>query len=452
MAASPISDRSGRIDARAIRERVDLLELIRRDVPGLRKVATTRGGEWAGPCPFCPDGGSDRLRVQPVRGQWWCRHCSGERWQDAIAYVMQRDGVGFLEAASRLDGAPVNSGRPARSVPVDPEPEEEAEPPAAWRAETEALVARCEAALWSPAGAWARGYLREWRGLTDDTIRRWRLGWRVDPRGRATGVVLPWYVDGALWQVKTRRLRPDLPYDQAEVVGDPKYLSLSGGHPLLYGADTLAGHPTAFLVEGEFDAILLHQAAGDLAGVVTLGGCNKRPGVGALTLLLPVARVLLAYDQDAEGAKGAERLAFGSRRIRRVNVPAGKDVTDCWRRGGDLRAWATWTLGGGLAVVDADTAELPNAAGVVSAPAPLDDLPGVVLHIAAELDWPKVTIVSGQAIGPGEADWRRVVESSRLVEPHRGLVLGGLKGALTRRLAGVPAGSWWAEYGRGGAR
>ena len=56
----------------AVKERLDLLELIGRDAR-LRKVASTRGGEYAGPCPFC--GGRDRFRVQPRRGRWWCRGC-----------------------------------------------------------------------------------------------------------------------------------------------------------------------------------------------------------------------------------------------------------------------------------------------------------------------------------------------------------------------------------------
>jgi hypothetical protein len=39
------------VDAAAIKERVDLLELIGRDTR-LRKVASTRGGEYAGPLPL----------------------------------------------------------------------------------------------------------------------------------------------------------------------------------------------------------------------------------------------------------------------------------------------------------------------------------------------------------------------------------------------------------------
>jgi DNA primase len=58
------------IDVKALKQQVDLLDLVGRDTQ-LRKVASTRGGEYAGPCPFC--GGRDRLRVQPERRLWWCR-------------------------------------------------------------------------------------------------------------------------------------------------------------------------------------------------------------------------------------------------------------------------------------------------------------------------------------------------------------------------------------------
>ena len=44
------------IDTTAIKEHVDLLDLIGRDTT-LLKVAMTCGGEYAGPCPFCGGGG-----------------------------------------------------------------------------------------------------------------------------------------------------------------------------------------------------------------------------------------------------------------------------------------------------------------------------------------------------------------------------------------------------------
>src|SRR6266508_118235 len=102
------------VDTAAIKERIDLLELIGRDTR-LKRVASTRGGEYAGACPFC--GGKDRLRVQPARRRWWCRGClGGERWQDAIAYIQRRDGVcDFAEACRRLGASSSELGGQLRS-------------------------------------------------------------------------------------------------------------------------------------------------------------------------------------------------------------------------------------------------------------------------------------------------------------------------------------------------
>src|SRR5438128_12353476 len=102
------------IDVQAIKQRVDLVNLACRQTR-LRKVATTRGGEWAGPCPFC--GGRDRFRVQPEKGLWFCRQCSPDgRWQDAIAFVMKRDGVPFAEACRILGGSRSELGEATRST------------------------------------------------------------------------------------------------------------------------------------------------------------------------------------------------------------------------------------------------------------------------------------------------------------------------------------------------
>lgn len=315
-----------------------------------------------------------------------CRTChnDGGRWDNAIGYVMKRRGLGFRDACAIL-ADPYGSAvpiRPARPVPEEPEPEDEPEPSPEWRARAEAFVTWAETQLWSPAGEWARRYLVEWRGLSEATIRRWRLGccpqvvrdrpgrWGL-PRGARVvlldvGVVIPWYVAGELWQVKIRRLNPAAPsFTDSEDVPAPKYRSVSGGHAVLYGAETFAGQSVAFLTEGEFDALLLHQEAGDLAGVATLGGCSAQPGVVALGLLLPVSRFLVAYDRDGPGELGAARLLAGSRRMRQVRVPEGTDISDFWRRGGDLRAWASWSLGHGLTLApdafdEEDEADLPE--------------------------------------------------------------------------------------------
>jgi DNA primase len=322
------------VDIQALKATVDLVGLIGRDTR-LKKVATTRGGEWAGPCPFC--GGRDRLRVQPDRGLWWCRSCSDDRWQDAIAYVQKRDSVDFRGACERL-GADIREWPKLR---VEPRRlsviQDDTEPTEAWRAAAGGVVAQCESVLWSDTGERARRYLHEQRGLTDETIRRWRLGYsptdqRIAGLWVQRGILIPWFVDGEVWQLKIRR-PPGL---------EPKYVSVSGGHPVLFGAETLRGHRVAVLCEGEFDAMLLEQIAGAWVGVATLGSCSKALSERAVLELLPISRVLVAYDLDADGEKGAERLVSLSARMRRVPPPIGKDLTEAWQMGARLHDWAAF--------------------------------------------------------------------------------------------------------------
>ncbi len=363
------------IDTEAIKQRTDLLGLIGADTR-LKKVASTGGGEYAGACPFC--GGRDRFRVQPEQGRWWCRGCSdGPRWQDAIGYVRRREGLGFAEACERLGASPSELGstrtlrhwgvsghaprpRPAPPLPIVQAPTptvvfaEDREPRAEWRAAGMRFLEESEAALWSDIGERARAYLHA-RGLTDETLRVWRIGfqpeesrhdpakqWGFPARGAsgkpgwvriARGIVLPWLLDGQLWQLKIRTNRQQ-----------PKYLAISGGHPCLFGADTLVAGELAILTEGEFDALLLWQEVGDLLGVATLGSCSKGVSTKAVRYLLGCPRLLVAYDVDAEGDKGAERLQRLSARMQRVRPPVGKDVTAFWQAGGRVRDWVQFEL------------------------------------------------------------------------------------------------------------
>jgi hypothetical protein len=160
----------------------------------------------------------------------------------------------------------------------------------------------------------------------------------ADTDGKRTwkprGIVLPWRVDGNVWQLKIRRADGR----------HPKYTAIKGGHPLIFGAHTLAGHPVAVLTEGEFDAMLVHQEAGDLVGVATLGSASKSLSTRAVDYLLPITTLLAAYDMDAEGERGAARLSGLSARVRRVRLPSGKDITELWTRGGSVRAWVEYEI------------------------------------------------------------------------------------------------------------
>ena len=93
------------------------------------------------------------------------------------------------------------------------------------------------------------------------------------------------------------------------------------------------------LCEGERDALLAIQEVSDLVDVATLGGAGRR-NLGAWALwLLPYPLILAAYDTDGAGNEGATYLTTLFRRVQRIRVPHGGDLTGFYAGGGQLRTW-----------------------------------------------------------------------------------------------------------------
>lgn len=329
------------IDTRDLKSRVNLLDLVGGDTR-LSKIAGTRGGEYAGPCPFC--GGDDRLRVQPEQGLWWCRACSpSDHWQDAISYVMRRDGSPFGEAVRVLGGdAPLlRTGGPRIAIKRRPEPPRV--PSEAWSARARIVADAAIAALWAAEGAPARAYLHE-RGLNDDTLRSWEIGYQrrdqydaPDAWGLTSeqtdrkkvwvpaGIVIPWVFRGTVWGLKVRRAQDD-----------PKYRAVKMSIPVLFGADRIQDRSVLVMAEGEFDTLLAWQEVGKDFDVASLGGAGKSVDPRAGLYMLAASTVLAAYDGDDAGREGMAKLHATSARVRRIEMPDGQDLTDYHRAGGDI--------------------------------------------------------------------------------------------------------------------
>jgi DNA primase len=112
----------------------------------------------------------------------------------------------------------------------------------------------------------------------------------------------------------------------------------------LYGADHLANREIALFCEGEFDALLAQQEAGNLAAPVTLSSATAILSSRWYAELTHCHTVLVAYDRDAAGEKGANRLLSLSPRFRPIEVPAGKDITEFYLKGGDVYHWIEQAL------------------------------------------------------------------------------------------------------------
>jgi hypothetical protein len=376
------------IDTAELKERTDLLAIVEADLGAPAKRA---GQAWQWPCPFHPDGDSPSLTVYPD-GRYHCFGCGADG--DAITWLEKREGLGFREACERLGAGELAQRPSGRPSPARPTLELKTAPPATWQGRAGAFVAECQAALFSPAGAKAREWLAE-RGITSDMAATWRIGlqpkrphWNAKyqcwgryeaakawgmPGGRvflAHGIVIPCAIGDTPWYLKIR------------TAGGTKYLHVWGGQPALFGADRMQGRRDLFLCEGEFDAMLLQHVIGDLADVATFGSASDREITSWLPWLLPAHRVWLAFDNDKAGEEAATEWLSRTKRARRAAPPAGKDtdITDAWRAGHDLRAWA-------LSYIEAEALASPVAEVSAEEPAPLMEAeqPPASAHRAEEL-------------------------------------------------------------------
>lgn len=264
-----------------------------------------RGKHLWWPCPFHEDR-NPSFCVTPGRSAWQCYGCG--KFGDAITLVRHFNPTwSFQQAMVYLAGnrvplvgqTPTTSRKSGKPTPIG-----------AGRASALStidaldLASESERSLWSPSGTYALRYLRG-RGLTDASIRRARLGWTCDTviaaqegknPWRVTGVVIPWFDGDRLSLIKLRKL------------GDhrPKYMELYRNHPSLFPSPSViqVGKPLV-LVEGEFDALLLGQAIGDLAAVVTLGSASARPDIAFYGDMLAAPTWFIATDADDAGDRCA---------------------------------------------------------------------------------------------------------------------------------------------------
>jgi DNA primase len=89
----------------------------------------------------------------------------------------------------------------------------------------------------------------------------------------------------------------------------------------------------------QFDALLAEQECAGLVGVATLGSAASTLNPHWLPLLLYCKTILVAYDADEAGLKGAARLQALTKRARVIQVPWGKDITEFILQGGSMEQW-----------------------------------------------------------------------------------------------------------------
>lgn len=319
-------------------------------IGGLKAV----GRYSIGPCPFC--GGRDRFNVKHTDDGdlWICRQCGDGKYQDAIAYLMRRDGLTFGEVVGRLKLGDWqgSSDYPTMSPVVSASKSETSRPPdEEWQ--RAALAAVGEAAHYLNVSenddarmAWR--YLRQQRGLLPDTISTATIGFnpawrRVNGRDwLAPGITIPAMADGQLWYVQVRTTKAAR--RAAEAKGRPlgKYHALGGSRlKALFNADALLSAHTAIVTEGEFDTLLLSQYLPKGMAAVTMGSAGTMPGPEFVRYFAAVQWAFLVMDADAAGQAGLVHWQelLGWAEATPSLADGSKDITEHWRSGGDLNVW-----------------------------------------------------------------------------------------------------------------
>jgi DNA primase len=241
-------------------------------------------GEATVCCPFPHDKGYEQnpsAHINVDKRLFHCKTCQAEGRFDKgglseVGFVANYYGVSY-EQAIKLTSVLQDS--------VDVELEQ-------WNYATEALYSNQE----------ALDFLTNQRGLSDETIKKYRLGYAGD------GVMYPVFVYGQLCDVRT--------YNYNRQEGEPKIRSRKGASPLLFPFDDWVNDKRdTLLCAGENDALLARQL-GFNAVTVTAGEGNF-PNLFAN--LFRDRKVSICYDCDEAGRKGARSVAF-------ILSEAGADV------------------------------------------------------------------------------------------------------------------------------
>ncbi len=331
--------------------RVSLSDVVGRKVALKRKNAS----EFAGLCPFHNEK-TPSFTVSDKKGFFHCFGC-GEHG-DAVGFVMKTEGLSFPESVEKLArevGLPVPR--------ASPQERERAERASTLQDVVEQAARWFQKQLRLPVGRHGLDYLRG-RGLSDDVIDDFRLGFAPDSRDaligslKREGATIDKLVESGLVIQPEERGRD--PYDRfrgrvmftindrrgraiafgGRVMGqgEPKYLN-SPETPLfhkganLYCLDrarvAVTKDQPVIVAEGYMDVIALH-GAGFTGAVAPLGTALTEGQLGELWKLAD--EPYLCFDGDNAGRRAAQRAADRAlpllrpgKSLRFVSLPAGED-------------------------------------------------------------------------------------------------------------------------------
>jgi DNA primase len=374
-----------------VRDAVDMVDLV-----SSRTELRRRGhNSYFGRCPF-HDEKSPSFHVRPDEKVYHCFGCQSSG--DAFTFVMETEGLDFPGAMEQL----------AARYGVTLEVADDNPAAAARRERRNRLVAMLERAadyysrvLWeSPEAAPAREYLAR-RGLADDTLRAFRVGYapsawdRMLLASRRAGFSEEELLASGLAQRSQKgpvydrfreRIMFPLADQRGQVLGfgaramrdnqQPKYLNTSENEVFHKGSQLFGLHVarreasragSVVLAEGYTDVLALHQA-GLVNSVGLMGTALTDEQVSALARTAPTLQLALDADKAGQAAmvRAAELAGRRELSLRVVPLPEGTDPADLLAaEGADAMRervqrsvpFVEWRVDRVLAVADVSSAE-----------------------------------------------------------------------------------------------
>lgn len=331
----------------ALKQTIDLRDLFLERYPGRFR----RAGRWLyGPSPYR----QDKHPSFAVNEDVFIDFATGERG-DEVDFVRREQGASFVEAIEVLEARVGGVALPEGTAIPQWSPSPSEPPPAEWQVVMKAECRRAHAYLFSnaPDAQQALGWLQQ-RGLHQNSLHQAGIGY--NPAWRRTqlrdfetgqrvsvapGVLIPCFVDGALWAVHVRTL-PEVQVGKADEADLPKYLYVRGSKAsALYHGDALEAGCDVLMVEGEFDALLAQQELRKQVVVVTAGSAANPLPRRWLERLKSARRIYSCLDGDEAGQRATAGLSeILSDLHQPLWLPQGKDITEfVIDYGGNLGMW-----------------------------------------------------------------------------------------------------------------
>ncbi len=323
-----------------------------------KRKASTLGGEYSGPCPWCQ--GVDRFSIHPEQEHFVCRGC--KKAGNSITFMMKFHNQKYFEACAGLGITPEMRFKSPNTATEKPganqlqwKPREITRPPEQWQTKAAAILFESYKYLLSPAGKQHRDWLNA-RGISNNTIKTARMGWNTvsltfDPAswGLAPektkngsnkkiwlpeGLIIPYFRDGKPIRLRIRQSNPTTTDRFIMVAGSAMDFLDYNSHS---GTQQDLSIPV-MVTESELDGWLLHQEVGDICSIYSVGNSSSRPDelTHAIIKHFPI---LLSLDNDEAGEN---EIPWWTKQYPTC-IPwiseIAKDPGEDFEIGVDIRAW-----------------------------------------------------------------------------------------------------------------